>query len=276
MDICGFVGLGAMGYSMAGHLSKVAKTVTVYNRTFGKAEAHAREYGTIAARDLSELKSCHVVFTCLPTSDEVSTVAAALASAGLAPGTVLVDCTSGEPAASLRIANMLAERGILMVDSPVSGGPGGARAGTLTSMMGGPADDVARVRPLVQSFSRKIVHVGERVGSGHAVKAVNNAMSAAQLLLAGEGLLALAKMGIDPTVACDVINSSSGRSLMSEVRLPEEVLTGRFGYGFKLGLMRKDVGIANGLVQQNFPDATLFKEHSPLNEWFADLFERTS
>ena len=136
---------------------------------------------------------------------------------------------------------MLKEAGVTMIDCPVSGGPDGAASGQLTAMVGGDNNDVAQ--SVINIFAKKIVRCGT-VGAGHAVKAMNNCLNAAHLIVAGEALLALKKWGVQPEVALQAINASSGRSLQTEVRIPTEVLTRRFDYGFKLGLMLKDVRIA--------------------------------
>ena len=271
----GFVGLGTMGYHMAGHLVSAGKKIKVWNRSGARAQSHAKAFSTEAVAEFEGFADCGVVFTCLPTSAEVSAVADSLASV-LRPGAILVDCTSGEPSATVAIAARLGEAGIRVVDCPVSGGPAGAEAGTLTTMLGGADDDVAAVLPLVAStFSKKAVHVGP-IGSGHAVKAINNALNTAHVLLGAEGLLALRKFGVPADVALSVINSSSGRSLATQERLPEEALTGRFGYGFKLPLMAKDMRIARDLLSEHFPEATLLPEAVALmnaaedSEWGPD------
>jgi len=173
---------------------------------------------------------------------------------------VVVNCTSGHPQHTIKIAKWLKEEhDIDFLDCAVSGGPGGARKGTLASFVGGDSDDIVKdMVPLIETFSQHIVHLGP-VGAGHAVKAINNAMNVSNLLCAVEGLLALKKLGIDPTRACTVINKSSGRSLMSEVRVPQDVLSGWFNYGFKLGLMQKDVNIAVDLLDEHFPQSTVIK-----------------
>jgi 3-hydroxyisobutyrate dehydrogenase len=190
-----------------------------------------------------------VVITCLPTSREVEALLDGAGhgpdlSAGLlarmAPGAVLVDCTSGDPATSRRIADRLAERGVGFLDAPVSGGTAGAERGALTVMCGGDAETFARVRPVLTAFGQKIVHCGP-VGAGHAVKAVNNVLLAANLWSTAEGLVALRRSGVDPAVALDVINSSSGRSNASENLFPERVLTRAFPRTFRLALLDKDV-----------------------------------
>jgi len=157
----------------------------------------------------------------------------------------VADCTSGDPHVTRRIASSLAEcHTIHMVDCPVSGGPAGAMSGQLTTMIGGSDTAVRAVEPYLKHMAQKrMVRVGA-IGAGHAVKAVNNALNTAHLAVATEGLLALAKFGVCPEVALEAINGSSGRSLQTEERLPKEVLSRKFNYGFALGLMLKDVTIA--------------------------------
>lgn len=173
-----------------------------------------------------------------------------------AQGDVVVDCTSGDPTHSAHVATYLKEVGCSYVDCPVSGGPAGAEAGTLTCMVGGDVATVQTVRPFIESFSKKIVHAGPSC-SGHALKAVNNTLNVAHLILGTEALLALSKFGVRPDTALVAINSSSGRSLQTEVRLPVEVLSRKFGYGFKLGLMQKDVRIGQAILQQSLPAESL-------------------
>jgi len=242
-----FVGLGSMGYGMAGNLSQplsnqeIISPVYVWNRTASVAKQHASEFGTCSVSSLDELKGCDIVFMCLPTSREVEAMCERL---DLAPGAIVADCTSGDPFLTRQIALKLADRDIQMVDCPVSGGPAGANSGQLASMIGGPIGAVAEVEPyLKQMAQKKVVRVGP-IGAGHAVKAVNNTLNTAHLAIASEGLLALAEFGISPEVAVEAINGSSGRSLQTEERIPKEVLTREFDYGFPLGLMLKDVTIA--------------------------------
>lgn len=250
-----FVGLGAMGWGMAGNVAAAAKVgavatpVLVWNRTVSKAEEHAKKFGTHCARTFSEIAQADVIITCLPTSVEVADVVSELATM-LQPGSLWIDCTSGEPNATKKIARTLAELGVALIDCPVSGGPDGAASAQLTAMVGGDTNQTAR--PFITLFAKKqIVDCGP-IGAGHAVKAMNNCLNAAHLILGGEALLALAKYGVQPDVALRAINASSGRSLQTEVRIPTEVLSGKFDYGFKLGLMLKDVRIAvDGLDSQH-------------------------
>ena len=167
---------------------------------------------------------------------------------GLSPGKLVIDQTSGIPRETAAIAETLASRGVAMVDAPVSGGTTAAKAGSLTVMWGGEAAVFERVRPVVEAFGKKIVHAGP-VGSGDALKAVNNALLAVHILSTAEGLAVLVKAGVDPKVALEVINASSGRSNSSENLIPQRVLTRAFPRTFRLALLDKDIGIASVLAE---------------------------
>ncbi|MBJ62005.1 MAG: 3-hydroxyisobutyrate dehydrogenase [Euryarchaeota archaeon] len=274
-----FIGLGAMGWCIAANLATaaaegdVASPVTVWNRTSAKAERHAAAFGTRCARTLLDASRADVIITCLPTSAEVAAVVAELAPE-LKAGSLWIDCTSGDPNTTRETARVLERVGVMMVDSPVSGGPDGAKTGELTAMIGGDAN--RRAQPVISLFAKKkIVHCGP-IGAGHAVKAMNNCLNAAHLIAGGEALIALAKWGVQPDIALAAINASSGRSLQTEVRLPGEVLSRKFNYGFKLGLMLKDVGVAvdgllsssNGSKDSIFPVVKRLLEKSSIDEGY--------
>eukprot|EP00943_MAST-04B_sp_MAST-4B-sp1_P001533 g1533.t1 len=270
-----FVGLGAMGYGMAKHLAKItSERVLVWNRTSAVADRFVAENANSkfqVVSDLGELSRAEVVCMCLPTTNIVEHVCEKLMHV-LKPGTIVIDSTSGEPTKSIEVAKKLEERvSCHYIDAPVSGGPHGAAAGTLTVMVGGNDPDTIEqsLNFIRNTFGKKVVSVGP-VGSAHAVKSINNCLNSSHLLIASEGLCALKAMGVCPDVALSVINSSSGRSLQTEARLPEKVLTRSFDYGFRLGLMKKDVGIANGLLDSYFPDATLMRETKRLLEAACD------
>jgi 3-hydroxyisobutyrate dehydrogenase len=165
-------------------------------------------------------------------------------------GSLLVDCTSGDPARSRGIAQRLSQHGIGFLDAPVSGGVSGAQRGSLTVMVGGSTEDLARALPVLSAFGEKIVHCGA-VGAGHAVKAVNQAMLGIHIWALGEGLVALAKAGIPTEKALDVINASSGRSNTSMNLFPERVMTRAFPRTFRLALLDKDVRIAADFARQS-------------------------
>lgn len=246
----GFIGLGAIGEPMAERLADV-HDVAVWNRTTAKAAAFAARHDHVrAAESLRDLAAgAEAVVTCLPTSAEVEALldGADGLLAGMGEGTLLVDCTSGDPATSRRIAARLRERGIGFVDAPVSGGPPLAKTGQLTVMCGGSDVDVAQATEVVSPFAAKVVRMGP-VGAGHAMKAVNNALLAVNILAVGEGLVALAKAGIAPRDAIEVLNASSGRSFVTETLVPERVLSGTWPRLFRLALLEKDVGIAHAVT----------------------------
>jgi 3-hydroxyisobutyrate dehydrogenase len=240
-----FLGLGAIGTPMAVHLARRWPLV-VWNRTAARAAGFAERHGARAAATPREAaRGAEVVITCLPTSREVEGLLEGSDGllAGLARDSLLLDCTSGDPATSRRIADRLAERDISFADAPVSGGTNGAEAGTLTVMVGGDAATFRRAQPFLAAFGKRIEHLGP-VGSGHAMKAVNNALLAVNILAVGEGLAALARSGVRPRKALEVLNASSGRSFVSETLVPERVLTGLWPRTFRLALLDKDVGIA--------------------------------
>jgi 3-hydroxyisobutyrate dehydrogenase len=241
-----FLGLGDIGLLMASHLARDPFELVVWNRTASKSQDFARERkARVADTPATAVKGAEVVITCLPSSVEVEAVLhgdnGMLGS--LEKGAVLVDCTSGDPPTSRSIAAELGARGVGFIDAPVSGGVTAAKAGTLTVMWGGEPPVFERVRAVIEAFGKKIVHAGP-VGSGDALKAVNNALLAVHILSAAEGLAVLVKAGVDPKVALDVINASSGRSNSSENLIPQRVLTRAFPRTFRLALLEKDIGIA--------------------------------
>jgi len=240
-----FLGLGAIGRPMAAHLAR-AHDLTVWNRSRPRAEEFARgNRATVAATPREAVTGAEVVLTCLPTSAEVE---ALLEGAdGILPaltsGTLFLDCTSGDPESAARIARRLRAVGVAFADCPVSGGTNGAEAGALTVMVGADPATFARAQPVLACFGKRIEHLGP-VGSGSALKAINNALLAANILTFGEGFAGLAKAGIPVRQALDVLNASSGRSFVTEGLVPERVLTGAFPNTFRLALLEKDVRIA--------------------------------
>jgi 3-hydroxyisobutyrate dehydrogenase len=262
-----FLGLGAIGAPMARQLAGRSFELAVWNRTAEKAQRVA-EAGKVrvAATPADAARGADVVITCLPTSREVEALLDGPdgLEAGLAAGAVLVDCTSGDPATSRRIAARLAARGVDFLDAPVSGGVVGAEKGALTVMAGGDAAVLERVRPVLEAFGQKIVHCGD-VGAGDAVKAVNNALLAMHIWGTAEGLTALAKAGVRADVALDVINGSSGRSNASMNLFPDRVLTRAFPRTFRLALLDKDVNIAAELARET-------RTPSPLIQLTAEMF----
>jgi 3-hydroxyisobutyrate dehydrogenase len=192
----GFLGLGAMGAPMATHLARRGP-LTVWNRTAGRATAFAANAGArVAPTPRALAAEADVVITCLPSSREVEALLDGPDGllAGLRAGGLFLDCTSGDPASSRRIAARLAERGIAFADAPVSGGTNDAAAAALSVMVGADAATFARAKPILAAFGTRIVHVGP-IGAGDALKAVNNALLAINILAVGEGMAALVKAG---------------------------------------------------------------------------------
>lgn len=245
-----FLGLGAIGAPMAAQLARRGR-LTVYNRTGRKAAQFAARHSAAAAATPREAaQEADVVVTCVPTSREVEAMLDGPDGllAGLRRGALFLDCTSGDPASSRRIATRLARQDVAFADAPVSGGTNGAESGTLTVMVGGDPDTFRRAVPILSAFGTRIEHMGP-VGTGHAMKAVNNALLAVNILAVGEGLAALVKAGVVARTAVEVLNASSGRSFVSESLVPERVLTGDWPRTFRLALLEKDVGIACSLLQ---------------------------
>src|SRR6266567_10935 len=242
-----FIGLGAMGFPMARHLSKQHE-VTVWNRTREKAERHAREHGSRLARDLADCAEAEAIITMLPTSKEVDEIVEEIAP-NLRKGTLWIDCTSGDPNVSKETAKRLAEKGVAFVDAPVTGATVGAENATLTIMVGGTAEDFARAEPILKICGKTIIHVGS-VGAGHAIKVLTNSIMGATVWITSECLLLAKQYGIDLKTALAVTNAGSGRSNASENLLPMRLLDGKWPLIFKLLHHDKDIRIATSIAHQ--------------------------
>jgi 3-hydroxyisobutyrate dehydrogenase len=254
-----FLGLGAIGAPIASHFADPHQ-LTVWNRTRARAEKFAEgRAARVVGTPREAAADAEVVITCLPTSREVEEVLFGKdgAAASLGRGALVIDSTSGDPISSRRIAERLAKQGVDFVDAPVSGGVSLAEKGELTVMLGGSEGDAARARPVVALFGKKkVVHIGP-VGAGHAVKGVNNALLAANILSAAEGITALVKAGVAPRVAVETINASSGASFVTQTLVPDRVLTGAYPRSFRLALLDKDCGIALDLVREMGVDSSI-------------------
>lgn len=264
-----FLGLGAIGAPMARHLARPEFDLIVWNRTASRAASFVAD-STLAARvaatPAAAAEGRDVVIACLPVSLDVESLLDGPDGllATMPAGSVLVDCTSGDPITSRRIAARLAARSIRFLDAPVSGGVTGATNAALTVMVGGDADVLDEVRAVIACFGTRIVHCGD-IGAGDALKAVNNAMLAMHIWGTAEGLVALEKAGVRSDIALQVINASSGRSNASENLFPERVLTRKFPRTFRLALLSKDVGIAANIARDG-------RVPSPLLQLTAELF----
>jgi 3-hydroxyisobutyrate dehydrogenase len=239
----GFIGLGHMGTPMVSRLVDAGVTVRAYDASPEAREAFAAAVpGATVVDSASETADgAEAVLLCLPNSAIVESVVAELDAAR-----VIVDMSSSEPLRTRALAASLADTGRVLVDAPVSGGVSGARAGTLAVMVGGPDDAVADLEPLLAAMGRPR-HVGP-VGAGHALKALNNLMSAAHLVASSEAVLVGEEFGLDPAVMLEVVNGSSGRSGSTENKWPNHILPGTYGAGFGIGLLVKDIHIALDLA----------------------------
>ncbi|MEH0420826.1 NAD(P)-dependent oxidoreductase [Streptomyces sp. B21-083] len=242
-----FIGLGTMGQPMVRSLARTVP-VAVYDANPEAVAAAASYDGITALHDAPECAQADTVLLMLPNSSVVAQVLGApddpASLAGrLRPGTLIIDMSSSNPQATQELAARFQERGVAVVDAPVSGGPRKAATAELTIMVGGAPEDVERATPLLQTMGSSVTHVGVS-GSAHALKALNNLLSAIGLVGALEVLTIGAKFGLDPKVMLEVINRSTGRNQATEVKIGPEVLDGRFDVGFSLPLTVKDITTA--------------------------------
>jgi 3-hydroxyisobutyrate dehydrogenase len=246
-----FIGLGNMGQPMARRLAAAGYRVRGYDISAAAREALAADGGGLAAASAREAADgAEVVVLMLPTSAVVGEVVigGGLLDA-LEESVVLIDMGSSEPLQTRALAEQAARGGIQLIDAPVSGGVRGAREGSLTIMVGGSAAAAERCRPLFERLGRTIVHAGP-IGAGHALKALNNLLSATHLLASCEAVEIGRRFGLDPKLMVDAINVSTGRSGSTERKLPDFILSERFDSGFTLALLAKDVGIAVALGEE--------------------------
>ena len=256
----GFVGMGNMGWPMAKHVLGGGFALTAFDIDAGRVRRFTAETGAGGAASAAALAAAaDVVITMLPTGQVVRE--ALLGEGGiarsLARGAVVVDMSSSDPSGTRALGAALGELGVALVDAPVSGGVRGAEAATLAIMIGG-ADEaaIARVRPVLATMGAKLFRTGP-LGSGHAMKALNNYVAAATFAATSEALLVGKRFGLAPAVMVEVLNASSGRNFHTDIVFPDHVVGGKFGAGFAIGLMAKDVGIAAALAREIGVDSPL-------------------
>lgn len=245
----GFIGLGQMGNPMSRRLAAVGYRVHGYDVDGPGLKSWAAQVPGGAAADgaAAAADGAAAVVLMLPDSSVVTKVLAEILPA-MGQGTVVLDMSSSQPQSTREAAARARDRGIGLVDAPVSGGVTGAETGRLTVMAGGAAADVQRVRPLLEVLGSRVMHVGD-AGAGHAVKALNNLLSATHLLATCEAMSAAAAFGLDVQAVLDVVNASSGRSASTENKWPNFIIPGTFDSGFTLRLMLKDVRTAVGIAE---------------------------
>lgn len=239
------VGLGNMGMAMLSHLRAEGIVATAWDLDGAKRDA-ARALGAAVPASLGAVAE-DVVILSLPHATATGAVLDALLPS-LPQGAVIADTSTLDPIAVRDFATRCAGRGVHYLDTPVSGGPAGAAAGTLAMMVGGEATALERARPVLEKVASRIVHVGDS-GAGQVAKLVNNLLVATNLVTAAEALRMGAQAGVAPETLVQVINAATGRSAATEVNFPRWILSGAFDSGFTAGLMRKDVRLALGLAE---------------------------
>jgi 3-hydroxyisobutyrate dehydrogenase len=246
-QVIGLVGLGAMGGSMLARLRETGHEVLCFDAN-AQAMDRAAGLGGTPAASLAEIGTrCRVVLLSLPKAAIVRAVMDELAPAVTALS-VVIDTSTSEPETTRTLAAQAQARGFHFLDAPVSGGPKGAREGTMSMIVGGDAAALDQVRPVLQQMTAKLLHIGPS-GAGHTAKIANNLLCAANLVLVSEMAHLAQRAGVSLGDLLAGINAGSGRSGVSEVNFPRWIQSESFDSGFTMGLMRKDVGLACDLAQ---------------------------
>lgn len=238
-----FIGLGVMGYPMAGYLSKAGNQTKVYNRTSAKAERWAEEYqGTACATPREAAQDCDVVFVCVGNDDDVRSVVYGEDGilAGLKPGAVLVDHTTTSAELAIELADAAKENGNAFIDAPVSGGQAGAENGVLTIMCGGEQSVFDAVSPVMDAYAKQVSLFGEN-GQGQRCKMVNQICVGAVLQGLSEAILLAQKTGLDVEKVVDTLKHGAAGSWQMENRAVT-MANDQFDFGFAIDWMRKDLG----------------------------------
>jgi 3-hydroxyisobutyrate dehydrogenase len=247
-----FIGVGNMGKPMAANVVKGGHEVFVFDADWSRASAVSVEIGAAALPHLREVAVAEIIVTMLPDGHVVRAVA--LGDDGIAsvakPGTIVIDMSSSQPMLTRDTGAALALRDIPLIDAPVSGGVAKAITGTLTIMMGSDnAAALAKVKPVLGCLGTTFFEVGG-LGAGHAAKALNNVVAAANYGVLAEALLTAERYGIASELFVDIVSASTGQSFFSSVVMKNFVLTKKFNTGFSVGLLAKDTAIAAELCKE--------------------------
>lgn len=246
-----FIGLGVMGYPMAGFLQKAGYDVTVYNRTSAKAEKWAAEYGgSFAPTPREAAKGADLVMTCVGNDDDLRSVVLGEdgAFAGMQSGAIFVDHTTASSEVAVELAAIGIEQGIGFVDAPVSGGQAGAEKGVLTVMCGGEQADFDAAAVAIDAYSQACKRLGG-VGAGQTTKMVNQICIAGLVQGLSEAIHFAQKAGLDAEQVIEVISKGAAQSWQMENRY-KTMIAGEFDYGFAVDWMRKDLGICLSTAKQ--------------------------
>jgi 3-hydroxyisobutyrate dehydrogenase len=243
----GFVGVGNMGWPMAACLVKAGFTVSVNDARRETADNFVQQVGGSAPDSLRQLAGASdVIVTMLPTSAVVERVLAEGDDnlfSGLKPGTIIIEMSSGVPSVTKRLAEQIAALGGTLIDAPVSGGVPRARTGQLAIMVGGDEATIDRAMPVLSAMGTSVLRTGA-VGSGQAMKALNNLVSTGGFLIGIEALLIGQRFGLDPGLMTDVLNAATGMNNSTQKKFRQFVLSRKFDAGFTMGLLAKDLSIA--------------------------------
>lgn len=244
MERIGFIGLGVMGKPMAANLLKAGFPLVVHNRSAAAVEELTTAGAAAADSPKDVALQADVVITMLPDSPDVERVALGADGilAGLRSGMLLIDMSTISPAMSKQIAESFAQKGVLSLDAPVSGGDVGAKQGTLSIMVGGPQEAFDRARPILEVMGKNIVHIGE-TGAGQVTKACNQIVVAITIQAVAEAMTLAAKAGVDPAKVRDALLGGFAQSKILDVH-GQRILDRNFQPGFRTKLHRKDLAIA--------------------------------
>ena len=260
----GFIGIGQMGKPMAGRLVDAGYPVIIYDLSENCVNEFLKKFNAEKAHTISTLgEKSEIVITMLPDGNAVKSIAIANENGNrllgaMAEGSVLIDMSSSLPKTTKIIGEEIEKYGIAMLDAPVSGGVKGATNGTLAIMVGGSPTTVERCRPILQTMGNRIFETGS-LGSGHAMKVLNNLLNAVGLIAASEAIVIGSKLGLDAELMIDVINASTGRNNSTENKVKQYILSRKFNSGFSLDLLLKDVSIAMDLASDNEVPAPMGK-----------------
>ncbi len=246
----GFIGLGVMGEPMATHLATAGHRLALFDARPGHASrlAETLAHACAPATPAEVARQSDIVITMVPNGEVVRDLIGGAAGLleGFRSGSLLLDTSSCEPWLTRESGRLLSGKDVAMVDAPVSGAQWGAQAAELVFMVGGAKADVERVRPLLDVMGRAVFHLGG-LGAGHAMKCLNNLITAINFLGVTEGLVIGKRYGLDPTLMTEVLNESTGMSWISQTHIKQRVISRSFDDPFKLALMLKDIGIATEL-----------------------------
>ena len=263
----GFVGLGMMGGRMIRNLKGFADLL-VYDVDPVRAKQAADEAGATAVTSLADPAKADTVVLMLPSSPIVDEVVRGGAQSPgllkiLTAGSMIIDMSSSTPANTIENAKLAQQIGVTYIDAPVSGGPTGAASGKLAIMVGGSVADFEHARPVLERMGTNVIRAGD-VGSGHAVKSLNNLLAATILAATSEVFAVGEKFGLDPEVMHQIINASSGSSFMTQHTWPKAILPKTWDFGFAMQLMNKDVGIAMALIESTGVETVLAKANAEM------------